>query len=199
MSDFRLVDNWKNITNSQNSVRKKSFRGTFCFSNCHIIGLDGGNLVLIVFVWWHDRVYVYAYRLHVATLDIESENLFLDLSCGVEKWWSSPFFRRYAVTMPTSCWERVDPNLMYNKTVTGFEYPRACRFRKCQFENRSWELPLPAFFKTWFLLHKLWLRPYFSALTVAQLSQQLQLWNFDNKCHTFWMSIVAIWWCCLMK
>jgi hypothetical protein len=34
------VDNWKNITNSQNSVRKKSFAGTFSFSNCHIIGLD---------------------------------------------------------------------------------------------------------------------------------------------------------------
>jgi hypothetical protein len=27
------VDNWKNITNSQNSVRKKSFGGTFTFSN----------------------------------------------------------------------------------------------------------------------------------------------------------------------
>jgi hypothetical protein len=27
------VDNWKNITNSQNSVRKKSFKGTFSFSN----------------------------------------------------------------------------------------------------------------------------------------------------------------------
>jgi hypothetical protein len=38
------VDNWKNITNSQNSVRKK------VFSNCHIIGLDTGSLVLIVFV-----------------------------------------------------------------------------------------------------------------------------------------------------
>jgi hypothetical protein len=34
------------------------------------------------------------------------------------------------------------------KTVTGFRYPRACRFRKYQFENRSWELPLPTFFKT---------------------------------------------------
>jgi hypothetical protein len=31
----------------------------------------------------------------------------------------------------------VDPNLMYKKTVTAFEYPRACRFRKYQFENRS--------------------------------------------------------------
>jgi hypothetical protein len=38
------VDNWKNITNSQNSVRKKSFGGTFCFSNCHIIRLDTGGL-----------------------------------------------------------------------------------------------------------------------------------------------------------
>jgi hypothetical protein len=39
-------------TNSQNSVRKKSFGGTFSFSNCHIIdslGLDNGSLVLIVF------------------------------------------------------------------------------------------------------------------------------------------------------
>jgi hypothetical protein len=38
------VDNWKNITNSKNS-----FGGTFSFSNCHIIGLDTGSLVLIVF------------------------------------------------------------------------------------------------------------------------------------------------------
>jgi hypothetical protein len=42
--------NWKNITNSQNSVRKISFGGTFSFSNCFIIGLDTGSLVLIVFV-----------------------------------------------------------------------------------------------------------------------------------------------------
>jgi hypothetical protein len=44
------VDNWKNITNSQNRVRKKSFGGTFCFSNCHIciIGLDTGGLVFLV-------------------------------------------------------------------------------------------------------------------------------------------------------
>jgi hypothetical protein len=39
----------KTLTNSQNSVRKKSFGGTFSFSNCHIIGLDNGSLVLIVF------------------------------------------------------------------------------------------------------------------------------------------------------
>jgi hypothetical protein len=36
----------------------------------------------------------------------------------------------------------VDPNLRNKKTVTGFRYPRACRFRKYQFENRS------TFFKT---------------------------------------------------
>jgi hypothetical protein len=35
----------------------------------------------------------------------------------------------------------------HSKTVTGFRYPRACRIRKYQFENRSWELPLPTFFK----------------------------------------------------
>jgi hypothetical protein len=43
------VDNWKNITNSQNNVRNKSFVGTFSFSNCHIIGLDTDSLMLIVF------------------------------------------------------------------------------------------------------------------------------------------------------
>jgi hypothetical protein len=36
-----IVDTWKNITNSQNSVRKKSIGGTFSFSNCHIIGQSG--------------------------------------------------------------------------------------------------------------------------------------------------------------
>jgi hypothetical protein len=44
------VDNWSNITNSQNRVRKKSFGGTFCFSNCHIIRLDTGGLVFLVSV-----------------------------------------------------------------------------------------------------------------------------------------------------
>jgi hypothetical protein len=39
---------WKNITNSQSSVRKKSFGGTFGFSNCHIIRLDTGGLVFLV-------------------------------------------------------------------------------------------------------------------------------------------------------
>jgi hypothetical protein len=42
------VDNCNNITNSQNRVRKKSFGGTFCFSNCHIIRLDTGGLVFLV-------------------------------------------------------------------------------------------------------------------------------------------------------
>jgi hypothetical protein len=44
---------WKNITNSQNSVRKKSFGGTFTFSNCHIIGLDTVGLVFLVSVRAH--------------------------------------------------------------------------------------------------------------------------------------------------
>jgi hypothetical protein len=34
------VDNWKKLTNSRNRVRKKKF----CFSNCHLIGLDTGGL-----------------------------------------------------------------------------------------------------------------------------------------------------------
>jgi hypothetical protein len=32
-------------------------------------------------------------------------------------------------------------------SVTDFRYPRACRIRKYQFENRQWELPLPTFLK----------------------------------------------------
>jgi hypothetical protein len=35
-------------SNAKYSVRNKSFEGTFSFSNCHIIGLDNGSLVLIV-------------------------------------------------------------------------------------------------------------------------------------------------------
>jgi hypothetical protein len=40
----------ENITNFHNSVRKKSFGGTFTFSNCHIIGLDTVGLVFLVSV-----------------------------------------------------------------------------------------------------------------------------------------------------
>jgi ABC-type transporter Mla MlaB component len=47
------VDNWNNITNSQNRVRKKCFGGAFCFSNCHIIRLDTGGLVFLVSVMTH--------------------------------------------------------------------------------------------------------------------------------------------------
>jgi hypothetical protein len=39
------VDNWKNIANSQNSVRKKSFRGTFSFS------IKKRNLIIRVFLY----------------------------------------------------------------------------------------------------------------------------------------------------
>jgi hypothetical protein len=37
----------------------------------------------------------------------------------------------------------VDP-LMYKKTVTGFRYPRACRIRKYQIENRLQSLVPPS-------------------------------------------------------
>jgi hypothetical protein len=39
---------WQSLKNYQNSVRKKSFGGTFCFLNCHIIGLDTGGLKRIL-------------------------------------------------------------------------------------------------------------------------------------------------------
>jgi hypothetical protein len=43
---------------------------------------------------------------------------------------------------------------MNKKTVTAFGYPRACRFRKYEILNRSSELQLPTFFKTWFYFIK---------------------------------------------
>jgi hypothetical protein len=46
----RLVRLVRVVVPPQNSVRKKSFGRTFSFSNCHILGLDTGSLVLIVFV-----------------------------------------------------------------------------------------------------------------------------------------------------
>jgi hypothetical protein len=40
----------------------------------------------------------------------------------------------------------------------GFGYPRACRLRKTKPINQFRSLPLPIFFKTWFLLYKMWLK-----------------------------------------
>jgi hypothetical protein len=40
--------------------------------------------------------------------------------------------------------------------ITVFGYPRACKFRKPHQTNQFWSLRLPPFFKTWFLLHKMW-------------------------------------------
>jgi hypothetical protein len=37
----------------------------------------------------------------------------------------------------------VTQKCVYKKTVTDFRYPRACRLRKYQIENRSPELPRP--------------------------------------------------------
>jgi hypothetical protein len=50
-----IVD-WKKLTNSRNRVRKKSFGGTFCFSNCHIIRLDTGGLVFLVSDSHHHKI-----------------------------------------------------------------------------------------------------------------------------------------------
>jgi hypothetical protein len=63
----------------------------------------------------------------------------------------------------------VDPNRLEYKMKTDFGYPRACRFRKYHIENRLWELPLPTFFKTLFLLYKIWLK----------LAKMDQKWNFS--------------------
>jgi hypothetical protein len=42
----------------------------------------------------------------------------------------------------------VNPKVCAQKKVTDFGYPRACRFRKNQIENRFPELAQPTFFKT---------------------------------------------------
>jgi hypothetical protein len=42
----------------------------------------------------------------------------------------------------------VYPKVRAQKKVTDFGYPRACRFRKYQIENRSPELTRPPFCKT---------------------------------------------------
>jgi hypothetical protein len=67
------VNNWNNITNSQSRVRKKSFGGTFCFSNCHIIRLDTGGLVFLV-----SGSYIVAIFLVV---NFYLDNLLLKISC----------------------------------------------------------------------------------------------------------------------
>jgi hypothetical protein len=42
----------------------------------------------------------------------------------------------------------VNPKVLAQKKVTDFGYPRACRFRKYQIENKFPSLALPTFFKT---------------------------------------------------
>jgi hypothetical protein len=72
------VDNWNNITNFQNRVRKKSFGGTFCFSNCHIIRLDMGGLVFLV----SDRHLAFAKRIpgHHLKLAFHTNAVGIDIS-----------------------------------------------------------------------------------------------------------------------
>jgi hypothetical protein len=73
----------------------------------------------------------------------------------------------------------VDPNRLNKKTVTDLVCPRACGFRKYQFENRSWEGFLPTFFKNWFLLHKLLLK-------LEKVTKNSNFWIFFLKSH-FWI------------
>jgi hypothetical protein len=82
------VDNWKNITNSQNSVRKKKFGGTFTVSNCHIIGLDTGSLVLIVFGISHDYYSIWFNRPGILTE--LSQFLEINVICKTHPPWPHP-------------------------------------------------------------------------------------------------------------
>jgi hypothetical protein len=71
--------------------------------------------------------------------------------------------------MHTSCWGTSWPTLKCVKMFFGFGYPRACRFRKTKQTNQIWFLVWLNFFKTWFLLHKMWLK----------LAKIVQKWNFS--------------------
>jgi hypothetical protein len=67
--------------------------------------------------------------------------------------WKSPqlfYFTLVSGPSPHHAEGVFDSNPMNKQMVTIFGYPRACRFQKHQFEIRSWLLPLPTFFKTWF-------------------------------------------------
>jgi hypothetical protein len=69
---------WKNITNSHNSVRKKSFGGTLGFSNCHIIRLDTGGLVFLVS---GINLEIKGYSLAVASYQAISHKQTISLHC----------------------------------------------------------------------------------------------------------------------
>jgi hypothetical protein len=72
--------------------------------------------------------------------------------------------------------------------VTDFRYPRACRFRKYQNLNRSPGLSLPTFFKTWFLLHKMWLK-------LAKIGKNWIFQFFLKKSNFFIVFVQNCLWC----
>jgi hypothetical protein len=83
--------------------------------------------------------------------------------------------------------------------VTDFGYPRACRFRKHQIENRFTELALPTFFKTWFKKNSLTDFQTFSAIfTLFRLWNTLdsfeQIQTFSKKSnHILWTKKITFW------
>jgi kinesin family protein 13 len=68
----------------------------------------------------------------------------------LEKWGQERYLKKHPVSIMMHIMLRdlLTQKSVNQQMVTIFGYPRACRFRKYQFENNSWELPLPIFFKT---------------------------------------------------
>jgi hypothetical protein len=85
------------------------------------------------------------------------------------------------MTVPQYCLTSV---LWSSEQVTDFGYPRACRFKKHQIENRFPELALPTFLKTWFFVHKMWLKmaKKWRTFGLTSPSAWCALWSIIPKC-----------------
>jgi hypothetical protein len=75
--------------------------------------------------------------------------------------------------------------MLRDELIQTFGYPRACRFRKTKQTNQFWSLRLPTFFKTWFLLHKMWLK-------LAKIDQKLTKNGFFDKVSFFTVFVLRM-------
>jgi hypothetical protein len=88
-------------------------------------------------------------------------------------------------SVPISCWGTCWPKSAYKKSLLIFGYPRACRFRKHQIENRLPVLALPTFFKMWFLIYKMWLK-------LAKIDQKWIFFDLFKKSHFLTLFVLKL-------
>jgi hypothetical protein len=115
---------------------KKSLGGTFTFSNCHIIGLDTGSLVLIVFA-------IALQLSFVATLGCCCCCCCFLIPSSSTQLTNGLFI--YSTKTYVSCHlapaSEVAGHIMLRDLLTQIAWnkkPRACRFRKYHIENSLW-------------------------------------------------------------